>query len=147
MVVAGDLAVAEKSVKGDVPMKEHPHSIWTLGLGGESGGTPAPADLESWGATWKAASDDYLIGLAAKQNDAASMAMPALIESERRLRAEIAAFNAAATAQVSELVTLSKEAGRQADRVIRLTWWIAALTVILGVIALLQLMAMFAGKG
>lgn len=134
-------------------MREHPHSVWTLGgiPGGEGGGRPSPADIESWGRTWQQipVSDEYLIGVAARAYGANSetASMPSLIESQRRLRVEIAQFNAAATAQVTELVSLTKAAGKQTDKVVRLTEWIIALTVILGVIALLQLLAMFAGKG
>lgn len=111
-------------------------------------GVPSPADLESWGATWKAASDEYLIGLAARQYGVdTAAALPAMIESQRRLRTEISEFNSAATSQVTELIRLSKDAGRQAQTMIYLTWAIAALTVVLGIIAGVQLWAMLKGGG
>lgn len=127
-------------------MNQHPFSVWTLGgiPAGESGTKPSPGDLESWGTTWRQASDEYLIGVAARAygQNSETAAMPAFIESQRRLRIEIAKFNEAATAQIAQLVGLSESAGRQADKMIRLTWWIGALTVILGFIACLQLWAM-----
>jgi hypothetical protein len=38
--------------------------------------------------------------------------------------------------------SFSEESGRQADRMIHLTWWIIALTIVIGFIAGLQLWAM-----
>lgn len=52
-------------------------------------------------------------------------------------------FNAAAKVRTAELIKLSRESGRQADTMIRLTQWIIALTIILGIVAVLQLWAMF----
>jgi hypothetical protein len=149
-------------------MREHPFSIWTLqGIPGGDKGVPAPADLESWGSTWRNASYEYLIGVCARAyaGNAETASMPAFIESQRRtheaidgleasidtlnehtvgLRSAIDDFKAAATGQTTELIRLSTGAERQTRILIRLTEWIIALTVILGVIAALQLWAMLA---
>ena len=94
-------------MKDDGPMKEHPLSIWALGgvPGGAIGGTPAPADLESWGASWRGASYEYLIGVAARAYgmNSETAAMPAFLKSQRRLRVAIDEFNTGATRQVGEL--------------------------------------------
>lgn len=127
-------------------MDKHPHSVWSLGgIPSGENRVPAAADVESWGTTWREATDEYLTGVAARAYGqlAETAASPALIESQRRLTESIKTFNSAATAQVAELVTLSTEAGRQATTMIRLTWAIIALTVVLGIIAGAQLWAMW----
>lgn len=116
-------------------MDKHPLSAWTQGgIPASDVGVPAPADLESWGASWTAATDDYLVGLAARQYGTAATAnaMPALIESQRRLRRAIEAFDATASAQSEKLIALT-------NKLVVLTRWIIGLTVVLGVLAALQL--------
>ena len=104
-------------------MAKHPLSVWSMQGTPDAGRTPAPADVESWGLTWKEASYEYLIGVAARAfgTNSETVAAPAFIESQRRLRLAIDEFNAVATKQGGELVTLTRQAGRQADTVIRLT--------------------------
>jgi hypothetical protein len=51
------------------------------------------------------------------------------------LSVAIEQFNAASTAQTTELVKLTKEAGRQTDTMVSMTKWIIALTVILAILA------------
>lgn len=55
-----------------------------------------------------------------------------LTDVQRTLLASIEKFNA--------------ESGRQADKMIHLTEWIIGLTVVLGIIAVMQLVAMFWGR-
>lgn len=140
-----------------LPMKEHPHSIWTLGgIPQKYQGLPSPADLESWGTTWKAASDDYLIGVAARQygTDTAA-ALPAMIESQRRLRTAIDTFDERSNASAQRLVdveerllktieTFNTEADKQTSKIIRLTVRIEWLTWVLVAIGVIQIVLMLA---
>ena len=114
--------------------------------------------VASIGESWVAATEDYLVGALAylpevgkPEGQAAAAA-----ELQRRLLLAVREFNAqsreqtnallqtntAAASQVTELVRLTTEAGRQGDKIIRLTWAVAGLTVVLGIIAGLQLWAM-----
>jgi hypothetical protein len=108
------------------------------------GDRPAAADLESWGATWNAASYEYLIGVSARAygQNAETASMPAFIESQRRLTVAISAFeksttaainefNRASTTQISELVRLSKNTERLTKILIWVTVAIVLLTLIL----------------
>jgi hypothetical protein len=128
-------------------MKEHPHSVWTLGgIPGGNLGVPSPADLESWGATWKGVSDEYLIGVAARQHGGdITVSMPALIESQRRLKGAIASFDESmekhsealarsvedSSRQTARLVDLTQETSAQTERVIELTRVMKRLTVVI----------------
>lgn len=139
-------------------MREHPYSIWTLGgIPQKYQGVPSPADLESWGATWKAASDDYLIGVAARQygTDTAA-ALPAMIESQRRFRAAIATFDERSNAAAQRLVdvqerllttieTFNAAADKQTSKIIRLTVRIEWLTWVLVTIGVIQIALMLKG--
>ena len=130
-------------------MDKHPLRIWSVGGAPAPafGATPAPADVESWGESWKSATYEYLIGVAARAwgTNSETVAAPAFIESQRRLRAAIDDFNTASTRQTTQLLAQSQEASRQTDTLIRLTYWIIGLTVVLGVIAAVQLWAMLKG--
>src|SRR5579872_4957763 len=101
-------------------MGEHPFSVWTLREipGGDPNGVPAPADIESWGATWKAASYEYLVGVAARafahNSDTATMA--ALIESQRRLTAGIDHFEASTRDLQTQLLTAIRASSDSADK-------------------------------
>src|SRR5262249_2942737 len=70
-------------------MAKHPYSLWAQsGVPSEdTSGTPAPADIETWGKTWSDASYEYLIGVAARADkpNAETASMPAFIESQRRV--------------------------------------------------------------
>lgn len=87
-------------------MNKHPISVWSMGgtPSGDVTGRPSPADVESWGASWTAASDDYLVGLAARQIDPTTNAIAALIESQRRLKGAIAVFEDSARASSRTLL-------------------------------------------
>lgn len=76
------------------------------------------------------------------------------IEAQHLLQLTIERFTTTAAVQSAELIALTKATGEQADTLIDLTkkpviltQWIMGLTVVLGVIAALQLVAMFLGKG
>jgi hypothetical protein len=137
-------------------MEKHPHSVWTLGgLPQGYTGVPSPADLESWGKTWAAASDDYLIGLAARvYGDAAPAAVPALIESQRRLKLSIAAFEQSARQSAHTLNDMQRSvltaidaasdaADKQTAEVINLTRSTWFLTWVLVAVGILQILLMF----
>ena len=141
-------------------MERHPHSVWTLGgLPQGYTGVPSPADLESWGATWREASDEYLIGLGARQYGVDSApAIPAQIESQRRLKLAIVAFEESSQANAHRLIeaesklltaidAASDAADKQTAEVIRLTNSLRVLTVVLVIIGVLQAGLMIFGKG
>ena len=115
-------------------MREHPKSVWTGGgVPSKMMGVPPPPALEEWGETWRDASDDYLIGLAARvYGNEAAAAMPALIESNRRLRTAIASFEERSMASDQQLIgaeqqllntieRFNTQADRQATRMMWLT--------------------------
>src|SRR5579864_6046452 len=88
-------------------MREHPHSVWTLGgIPAGAHERPAAGDIETWGRTWAAATDDYLIGVSARAygTNAETAAMPAFIESQRRLRGAIGSFEAESRTAVQNLI-------------------------------------------
>jgi hypothetical protein len=134
-------------------MKDHPHSIWTLGgIPGGDTGRPSPADLESWGASWHGASDQYLIGVAARAfgQNSETASMPAFIESQRRLRDAIATFEASARAASETLATAQSRllaavdassdcTAAQNAQMIRLTNALMIYTIVLAAIGVVQL--------
>jgi len=69
----------------------------------------------------------------------------AIGEMQRRATIAIREFNAQSKEQTQALINLVREAGSQNATMIRLTRWIIALTVALGILAALQLLAMLAG--
>ncbi len=79
---------------------------------------------------WQTRTDESLIDYAESHHSGDFAAAPAM-EMQRCLIVAIRDFSA--------------ESGKQAHRMIRLTEWIIALTVVLGVIAVLQLVAMVWG--
>ena len=89
-------------------------------------------DIERRGLSWQSASLEYLVGYTSVfgGNDAGSQ-MPAVTEMQRRLYLAIEDFNVQST--------------RRARTTIRLTGGIIGLTVVLGIIAALQLWAMLRG--
>lgn len=84
--------------------------------------------IETLGESWASKSDAFLIGYVTEKT-VGHFHTPAIVEMQRRMNVAIAEFNAEST--------------MQARTMIRLTEWIIALTVVLGFIALLQLVAMF----
>lgn len=104
-------------------MAEHPRSIWTAGgIPREMLGVPSPADLEEWGATWHGASYEYLIGTAARQYGSdTSAALPAQIESQRRLHAAIVSFDARMAEHSTQLARTVEESAHSAARLVALT--------------------------
>lgn len=111
-------------------MREHPYSIWSLGglPSRDAGGTPAPPDVESWGATWRAATPDYLVGVAARQTPQGAVAIAALIESQRRLDHSIVAFDQDTRAHAEALKASVEETGRHTSRLVELTQQTSAQT-------------------
>jgi len=76
-------------------MRVHPFCVWTLGgIPAGEGSRPSATDIESWVETWHKASDEYLIGVAARAHgqNSETANMPALIESHRRFRIALASF-------------------------------------------------------
>lgn len=117
-----------------MPMKEHPRSVWSGGgiPSGDAVGRPTPSDVEAWGATWKEATDEWLIGFAARQHGVdAATAMPALIESQRRLKGAIEVFNRQSGEQTQTVIALTK-------KVERLTFVITLLTSAAVIFGLIQ---------
>lgn len=80
-------------------------------------------EVERAGSLWAERSDSYLVGDAFRSSHA-----NAVVEMQRRLVVAIRDFN--------------RSASEQARTMIRLTWAIIGLTVVLGVIAGMQLWAM-----
>jgi hypothetical protein len=104
--------------------------------GNDPEGLRGVADREAVG--WTKFSELQLVGLAGwhgvdRVRDAVA------VEMQRRLMAAIARFNDAAATQTSRLISLAEETSRQTNKLIVLTKWIIGLTVILGIIASLQL--------
>lgn len=90
---------------------------------------PSVPTIEERGRTWRereGVSDDYLVGFVMESwgTDAANQT-PAVMEMQRRLLVAIRAFNS--------------ESGRQARTMIRLTWAIAALTVVIAILTAVML--------
>jgi hypothetical protein len=86
--------------------------------------------------------DDALVSYISERASPTNAENATLLEMARRQIQAVKEFNAAASEQTAHLIALSESAGRQAQTMIRLTQWIIALTIILGVIAVLQLWAM-----
>ena len=134
-------------------MREHPFSVWALGgiPGGEQG-TPSPTDLESWGKTWSGASYEYLIGVSARaySQNSETVAMPAMIESQRRLTDAIAVFEKSARDSSQTLLNVQSRllvaiqassdcAATQTDEVIKLTRALKVYTIVLALIGVVQI--------
>jgi dihydrodipicolinate reductase len=83
--------------------------------------------FHQFGVEWQRQTDEYLVGFA-QRPPTGQASTPAIVEMQRRQIVATIGFNETATAQ--------------ARTMIRLTQWIIALTVVLGVIAVLQLLAM-----
>lgn len=111
-------------------MTKHPFSEGGLT------GLRAAADIESRGAPWADASDAYLVGFVTEQQPI--FHTPALVEMDRRVIVAIHQFNEQSKRQTDALIQLSHDSGAQNATMIRLTRWIIALTVALGVIAVFQ---------
>jgi hypothetical protein len=90
------------------------------------------AEIEAQGAAWAERSDAFLVGYVSG-NRVAQFHTPAIVEMQRRATAATREFNQQST--------------RQADTMIRLTRWIIFLTVLVGLVALGQLIEMFLPKG
>jgi hypothetical protein len=88
------------------------------------------ATIEAVGVEWRARSDEFLVGYVARQHEP-GFHTPAIVEMQRQMAVAIREFNA--------------ESGKHPRTMIRLTGWIIALTVVLGLIAGLQLWAMWKG--
>lgn len=86
------------------------------------------AEVERSGAAWAERSDAYLVGYVA-ENRSGQFHTPAIVEMQRRAMVTIVEFR--------------KESSRQSNKMIRLTWWIAGLTVVLGLLAAAQLWETF----
>ena len=84
-------------------------------------------EIEDRGAEWAARSDAYLVGWVS-QTLTGRVSTPAIVEMQRRMVAATEKFN--------------EESSTQVKTMIRLTRWITALTVTIGLIAILQLAAM-----
>jgi hypothetical protein len=90
------------------------------------------AELETEGTEWAKRSDAFLVGYVSL-NRGVQFHTPAIVEMQRRQTVATREFNTQAT--------------EQADTMIGLTRWIMALTIVLGVIAVLQLIAAVWPKG
>ena len=64
---------------------------------------------------------------------------------QRRAAVAIREFNAQSKQQTQALIDLVRESGSQNATMIRLTRWIIGLTIVLGIVAGLQLWAMLKG--
>jgi uncharacterized protein (DUF2126 family) len=102
-------------------------------------GVPSPSDLEKWGETWRHASYEYLIGTAARQYGLdTSAALPAQIDSQRRLHEAIVAFDGRMVDHSQQLAHTVEESGRSTARLVDLTEQTSAQTA--KVIALTETM-------
>ena len=117
------------------------------------------------GAQWRDPTDDLLVGLLGQSygttggppdyvlNGARAELQRRQIEATQEL-SELQQRHIDATTQLTDvqrtllvsIETFNAESGHQADKLIHLTEWIIGLTVVLGIIAALQLMAMFWGR-
>lgn len=100
--------------------------------------------IVSLGESWRVPTEDYLVGALAYLPEAGKPEgqAAAAAELQRRLSIAIREFNQQSKIQTDALIELARESGRQNVTMIHLTQWVIALTVILGVLAALQLLRM-----
>lgn len=89
-------------------------------------------ETEALGTEWAKRSDEYLVGYVSQQRGS-QFHTPALVEIQRR--------------QIIATRVSSAESSRQAAQMLALTRWIIGLTIVLAIIAVLQLLAMVWPKG
>lgn len=88
---------------------------------------------EARGETWESMSDAALIGMIGHVGDPLARDACAA-EMQRRMVVSVRAFSSEASAQTAKLVSLAEETGKQTEMMIRLTWAIAGLTVVIAVL-------------
>jgi hypothetical protein len=94
-------------------------------------------ETEATGAEWGNYADEYLVGYVA-QNRPAQFHTPAIAEITRRQIVATRAFSVESGKQAATMIRLTRW-------IIGLTWALIFLTVVVGAIAVLQLMVMLKG--